>query len=128
MIPGQGIKIPQACSRAKKKEREKEAYIGISACELVEVGVVVVRANLERSSGLVVSLTPPFTTREAKNPTKGRMCLSAQGKLVPCWGWNPERLPADPRGPMLPPPPGREDAPPTTAMLIEGVVYFSQQI
>lgn len=84
LIPGQGIKIPQACSRAKKKEREKEAYIGISACELVEVGVVVVRANLERSSGLVVSLTPPFTTREAKNPTKGRMCLSAQGKLVPC--------------------------------------------
>lgn len=87
-----------------------------------------VRADLERLSGLVVSLTPPVKTREAKNPTKGRMCLSTQGKLVPCWDWNPELRPADPRGPMLPPPAGREDAPPTTAMLTEGVVYFSQQI
>ena len=42
--------------------------------------MVVVRADLERLLGLVVSLTPPFTTREAKNPTKERMCLSAQGK------------------------------------------------
>ena len=95
---------------------------------MLEVGwAVVVRADLERLLGLVVSLTPSFTTTEAKNPTKGRMCLSAQGKLAPCWGWNPELLPVDPRSPMLPPPSGREDAPPgpATAMLIEGVAYFS---
>lgn len=77
-----------------------------------------VRADLERLLGLVVSLTPSFTTTEAKNPTKGRMCLSAQGQASSMLELEPRTPACGSKGPTAATSLLEEDAPaPATAML-----------